>query len=205
VPERCLVPLPRSLPVADACLIEPLAVNLHSLALAHFDAGQRVCVVGAGMTGFGILAAAAARFRGAEVDIESEHDHGCVAAQRVGVGTQPSGAYDIVIEANGSEASIARAAEWCKPAGTVLMVAGYYSDKMFKVLPYVVKELHIIWGTYYGHHAAGRSVDSAAALLALHPEIAQAMITQRLPLDSAPEAFALIESETPSLKVVLEP
>ena len=85
------------------------------------------------------------------------------------------------------------------------MVAGYCSDKMFKLLPYVVKELHVIWGTYYGHHAAGRSVDSAAALLALHPEIAVAMITHRMPLDAAPEAFALIEAATPSLKVVLEP
>jgi threonine dehydrogenase-like Zn-dependent dehydrogenase len=205
VPQRCIVPLPRSLHVSDACLIEPLAVNLHSLALANFEAGQRVCVVGAGLTGFGILAAAAARFRGAEVDIDSEHDHGREAADRIGVGTTAGGLYDIVIEANGSEASIARAAEWCRPAGCVLMVAGYYSDKMFKLLPYVVKELHVIWGTYYGHHAAGRSVDSAAALLALHPEIAVAMITHRMPLDAAPEAFALIEAATPSLKVVLEP
>ena len=205
VPERCVVPLPRSLQAKDACLIEPLAVNLHSLALAQFRAGQRVCVVGAGLTGFGVLAAAAAKFRGAEVDMEAEHDHGREAAERIGVGTKPNGLYDIVIEADGSEDSIARAAEWCKPAGIVLLVAGYYSDKTFKVLPFVVKELHIIWGTYYGHHAAGRSVDSAASLLALHPEIAEAMITHRLPLDAAPEAFALIESATPSIKVVLEP
>jgi threonine dehydrogenase-like Zn-dependent dehydrogenase len=205
VPERCIVPLPRGLDARDACLIEPLAVNLHSLALARFRAGDRVCVVGANLTGFGLLAAAAAAFRGGGVDIELEHEHDRGAAERLGIGTRPSGLYDIVIEANGSEESIARAAHWCRPAGTVLLVAGYYSDKRISVGEYVAKEIHMVWGTWYGHHAAGRAVDSAAALLARRPEVAEALITHRMPLDAAPDAFALIESDEPSLKVVLEP
>jgi threonine dehydrogenase-like Zn-dependent dehydrogenase len=205
VPGRCIVPLPRGLDARDACLIEPLAVHLHSLALAGFAAGDRVCVVGANLSGFGLLAAAAAAFRGARVDFDAEHDHGRLAAERLGIGTRPSGQYDLVIEANGSEASIARAGEWCRPAGTVLLVAGYYSDKLLAVTPFVVKELKMIWGTWYGHHAAGRAVDSAAALLARRPEIAREVISHRMPLEAAPEAFALIESDAPSLKVVLEP
>jgi threonine dehydrogenase-like Zn-dependent dehydrogenase len=205
VPGRCIVPLPRGLDARDACLIEPLAVNLHSLALAGFQAGDRVCVVGANLSGFGLLAAVAAAFRGAQVDLDPEHEHGRAAAERLGIGTKPSGSYDLVIEANGSEESIAKAAEWCRPAGTVLLVAGYYSNKMLAVNPYVVKELTMVWGTWYGHHAAGRSVDSAAALLARQPAIARELITHRMPLDAAPEAFALIESDEPSLKVVLEP
>ncbi|MCH2172559.1 alcohol dehydrogenase catalytic domain-containing protein [Myxococcota bacterium] len=205
LPQRCLVPLPRGLEARDACLIEPLAVNLHSLALAGFKSGERVCVVGAGLTGFGLLAAAAAKFRGAVVDLDPEHDHGAAAAQRLGIGTDPTGHYDIVMEANGSEASIEKAAQWCRPAGTVLLVAGYYSDKRLSVQTYVAKELRMVWGTWYGHHAAGRSVDSAAALLARQPTIAAELISHRMPLDAATEAFALIESQTPSLKVVLEP
>jgi threonine dehydrogenase-like Zn-dependent dehydrogenase len=63
----------------------------------------------------------------------------------------------------------------------------------------------MIWGTYYGHHAAGRDADGAASLLARRPEIAQAVISHRLPLAAAREAFALVQSEAPSLKVVLEP
>ena len=205
VPQRCLVPLPRGLGAGDACLIEPLAVNLHSLALARFQAGDGVCVLGAGLTGFGVLAAAAAAFRGGVVDLEAGSDHGRLAAERLGIGTQPSGEYDIVIEADGAEESIARAAHWCRPAGTVLLVAGYYSDKLLTVGPYVAKEISMVWGTWYGHHAAGRSVDSAAALLARQPAIAEALISHRMPLEAAPDAFALIESGEPSLKVVLEP
>ena len=149
--------------------------------------------------------AVGAAFRGAEVALDPDCEQGREAAERLGIATRPSGEYDLVIEADGSEASIAKAADWCRPAGTVLLVAGYYADKTLSVLPFVVKELTMIWGTWYGHHAAGRAVDSAAALLARRPEIARALVSHRLPLDAAPEAFALIESDTPTLKVVLEP
>ena len=86
------------------------------------------------------------------------------------------------------------------------MVAGYYTEtKSLKVLPYITKELTVIWGTYYGHHSVGRDADSAASLLAQRPEIADSIITHRFPLDAARDAFQLVQSEEPSLKVVLEP
>ena len=104
-----------------------------------------------------------------------------------------------------SEQSIARAAELCRPGGTVLLVAGYYDDKLFRVLPFMVKELTVVWGTFYGHHAAGRAFDNAAMLLAQRPQIAAAMITHRFPLDAAAEAFATVTGPEPSIKVVVEP
>jgi len=206
VPERSIVPLPNSLDVSDACLIEPLSIHLHSLDLARLRGDQRVCVVGANMTGFGLLGGAGALYRGCEVAVEERADHALEAAERMGMSTRPDGLYDVVIEADGSEESIAAAAERAAPGGTVLMVAGYYTEfKNFKVLPFVAKELTVIWGTYYGHHAAGRDADSAASLLAQRPEIAESIITHRFPLEAAREAFDLVRSDTPSLKVVLEP
>lgn len=206
VPRRSLVPLPAGLDVRDACLIEPLAVHLHALALARLEGRHRVCIVGANATGFGLLGGVAALDRGCEVDLDEEAPHALEAAERLGLGIRPSDRYDVVIEADGSEAAIARAAERCRPGGTVLMVAGYYTEfKQFKVLPFVAKELTVVWGTYYGHHAAGRDADSAASLLARRPEIARAVVSHRFPLAAAREAFALVRSEAPSLKVVLEP
>ena len=206
MPERSIVPLPTGLDVGSACLIEPLSVNLHALALARLESRQRVCVVGANLTGFGLLGGVGALFRGCEVAVEERAEHALEAAERMGLRTQPEGLYDVVIEGDGSEVSIAAAAERCAPGGTVLMVAGYYSElKNFKVLPFVAKELTVIWGTYYGHHAAGRDADSAAALLAATPRSPHSIITHRFPLDAAREAFALVESDEPSLKVVLEP
>ena len=63
----------------------------------------------------------------------------------------------------------------------------------------------MVWGTFYGHHAAGRAFDNAAMLLAQQPEIARALITHRVPLDAAAEAFAIADGAEPSIKVVLEP
>ena len=206
VPERSIVPLPTGLEVGSACLIEPLSVNLHSLDLARLRGDQRVCVVGANMTGFGLLGGVGALYRGCEVAVEEKAPHALEAAERMGLGTRPEGLYDVVIEGDGSEESIAAAAERAAPGGTVLMVAGYYTEfKNFKVLPFVAKELTVIWGTYYGHHAAGRDADSAASLLAQRPEIAESIITHRFPLEAAREAFELVKSDQPSLKVVLEP
>lgn len=206
VPARSIVPLPTGLDVRDACLIEPLSVHLHAFALARLEGRQRVCVVGANLTGFGLLGGAAAKARGCEVDLDERAPHALAAAEQLGLGIHPCDRYDVVVEADGSEESIARAAELARPGGTVLMVAGYYSEfKRVKVLPFVAKELTVIWGTYYGHHAAGRDADSAASLLARRPEIARAVISHRFPLAAAREAFALVESEAPSLKVVLEP
>jgi threonine dehydrogenase-like Zn-dependent dehydrogenase len=206
VPRRSIVPLPAGLEVGSACLIEPLSVHLHALDLARLEGRHRVCVVGANMTGFGLLGGVAARHRGCEVDIDEAAPHALVAAEGMGLGIRPQGFYDVVLEAEGSEESIAAAADRCAPGGTVLMVAGYYTEfKRFKVLPFVAKELKVIWGTYYGHHAAGRDADAAASLLALRPEIARSIISHRFPLAAAREAFALVQSETPSLKVVLEP
>ena len=205
VPERCLVPLPSTLPVGDASLCEPLAVNLHSLALAGLQGGWRAAVCGAGRTGFGLLGAAGALWRGCSVDVEDTQDHLLEAAGRLGAGTTTSGTYDLVIEGDGSEASITRAAELCRPGGTVLLVAGYYDDKLFSVVPFMVKELTVVWGTFYGHHAAGRAFDNAAMLLAQRPEIADALVTHRVPLDAAAEAFAIAAGPEPSIKVVVEP
>ena len=63
----------------------------------------------------------------------------------------------------------------------------------------------MIWGTFYGHHAAGRDAEAAAALLARRPEIARSLITHRFPLEAAPEAFDLVRGPQASMKVVLEP
>jgi len=110
-----------------------------------------------------------------------------------------------VIEAGGSEAEIARAVDWCRPGGTVLLVAGYYANKTFPVTPCAVKELTMVWGTFYGHSSTGRDVDAAAALLARKPEIATTLITHRFPLEAAAEAFSFAGSDSESLKVVIEP
>ena len=70
----------------------------------------------------------------------------------------------------------------------------------------MMKEATLKWAFTYAQHAGGRDLDTAAALLARRPEIADTLITHRLPLTDAPAAFRLAEQRAAgAIKVVLEP
>ena len=199
-----LVPLPASLPLSDACLVEPLAVALHGLGRAGLEGGQRVGIVGAGS--IGLLAAAAARSRGCAVDVAGRHDAQLRAAELLGVGREPSGGYDLVVDAAGNEGSIARAVELARPGGALLLLGWDWERIVLPGVALAEKELVVRATMTYGHQSGARDVDAAAALLARTPEIAPAVISHRFPLDEAPRAFAVAtDRKGGAIKVVLEP
>ena len=63
VPERCIVPLPRSIDPDSGVLVEPLAVAVHGIRRARINGTMRVLAIGGGTIGLG--AAVAARAAGA--------------------------------------------------------------------------------------------------------------------------------------------
>ena len=116
-PARSLVPLPDGLAVEDACLVEPTAVAWHACRLAGVGPETRVAVVGGGA--IGLMAVASARAMGAaEVSLEARYPHQIELGERLGA-TTPSGLYDVVIEAAGSESALHRSAELARPHGTM--------------------------------------------------------------------------------------
>ena len=117
VPEYSLLALPAQLDVKDACLIEPAAIAWHGVRRAQVQPGKRFLVVGGGS--IGLLAAAAARHQGFDVDVDARHDHQLAAAERLGSG-RPSGDYDVVLDAAGCESSMARSAEAARPGGRIV-------------------------------------------------------------------------------------
>lgn len=84
VDPRALVELPAGLDVADAGLVEPVAVAVHGLNLTGVEPGQRIAVVGGGS--IGLCTVAAARARGAEADLVARHAHQVAAGERLGAG-----------------------------------------------------------------------------------------------------------------------
>lgn len=203
VPDYTLVPLPAALDVRDACLVEPAAVAWHGMRRAAVQPGERVAIVGGGS--IGLLAAAAARRMGHQVDVETRHRHQREAAERLGAG-EASGLYDVVVDAAGSESGLARAAGLARPEGRVVLLGVYHGLIPFPGVPALVKELTIVNAMAYGRHDGVRETEEVAAMLAEQPDIARTLITHRFPLDDVAEAFRVANDRAAgAIKVVLEP
>jgi threonine dehydrogenase-like Zn-dependent dehydrogenase len=204
VPERCLVPLPAGVAVADACLIEPLAVALHGLNLVDHRAPQRTAIVGAGTIGLAALAAVASR--GGTASVVARHDHQRSAVDRLGGSNEVDGNYDLVVETAGTGDALAHAVRLAKPGGTVLLLSMHWSSTPTPGVGMWMKEVRLVPSMMYCTGPAGREIDRAAAVLATDPRIGPAIITHRFPLSAATEAFATARDRAAgSIKVVLEP
>lgn len=203
VPERCLVPLAAGVDVADACLVEPLAVAVHGMRRAGLRGDQRVAVVGGGT--IGLCSVAAARASGAEVALIARHDAQREAGARLGA-VEATDGYDLVVDAAGTRPALETALALCRPGATLLLVATYWSGFELPGFALCMKEVNVVPASMYGRAGPSRDVDVAAGLLARQREIAPALITHRFPLEAAPEAFrTAADRRAGAIKVVLEP
>ncbi len=204
VPQQNLVALPAGLDVQDACLVEPGAVAWHGVRRAQVQHGERVVVVGGGS--IGLLCAAALRYQGHPVDLEARHPHQRAAADRLGAGA-PSGSYDVVLEAVGTESGIARCADLARPGGRIILLGVFPETAPVPGTIGLVKELSWIFAMAYGRDPDGvREVERTAAMLAANPDIARTLVTHRFPLDDAAEAFRVASDRAAgAIKVVLHP
>jgi threonine dehydrogenase-like Zn-dependent dehydrogenase len=204
VPERSIVPLPNNVSAADACLVEPLAVAAHGIRRLDLQPGARVAIIGAGAVG---LAAAAVLTPYIDtVHVAARHDAQKAAAERLGAALDPQGEYDLVIECAGNSAALAEAARLCRPRGTLLILATYWSGAELPAMDVCMKNLTVCGSSMYGRQGLVRDVEMAAQLMASRPELAGTLITHRLPLDAAAEAFGIAgDRRAGAIKVVLEP
>ncbi len=201
VPERCLVPLPSTLDVMDACLIEPLAVALHGLRKAQLSGGTRVAVVGGGA--IGLCTVAGAVDASAEVGLVARYPHQVEAGGKLGA-KEIDGTYDLVVECAGTESAINEAVALCKPNGQLLLLGTYWDGLNFPHYAVAQKDLTLFATMMYGSSSVGRDCDLAAALLARKPEIARALITHRFTLEEAAKGFEVArDRKSGAIKVQL--
>jgi threonine dehydrogenase-like Zn-dependent dehydrogenase len=204
-PAARLVPLPPGLDVRDACLVEPASVSWHALRLANTGPGKRVAVVGGGA--LGLLAVAGARRMGVDdVALEARHTHQWEAGERLGAHAGTDGVYDVVVEAGGTPASLARSIELVGPGGTVVALGVHLGAVELDWTALFHREARVIPSLGYCRSEEGREMEQAAAMLADDPEIARALITHRFPIDDAAEAFRVAaDRRAGAIRVVIEP
>lgn len=203
VPPECLVPLPAGLAMADASLVEPLAVSWHALKMVSAAPGERILVVGGGSVG--LLTVAAARAMGLAVSLEARHDHQREAGERLGAHT-PKGQYDITVEAAGTDSALQTCVSRTAPGGRIALVGMATGDRRVPSIPFVMNELTLTGCNCYANGPGGHDFAEAAAVLAADPEIAATVITHRFPLAEAAAAFRVAADRgAGAIKVVLQP
>lgn len=203
VPQHCIVPLPKGVRVEDASLVEPLAVAVHGLRLAGFTQEMRVAVVGGGA--IGQCAVAAVAHVGAEVALHARHDAQRAAGERLGA-REVEGDYDLVIDCAGTASALELACKIARPGAQMVLLASYWDGFAPPGMAITAKEIRIVPSFMYGRGPDGRDVDAAATVLGANAKIPEAIITHRLPLDAAREAFDLArDRKSGAIKVVLLP
>ena len=180
-------------------------MSWHALRLGGTAPGKRVAVVGAGA--LGLLAVAGARRMGADdVALEARHPHQREAGERLGARIGADGVYDVVVEAAGSEASLARSIELAAPRGTVVVLGVHLGAVSLDWMPLFHREASVVPSLGYCRHDDRREMEDAAAMLADDPEIASALITHRFPIEDAGEAFRVAgDKSSGAIRVVIEP
>jgi threonine dehydrogenase-like Zn-dependent dehydrogenase len=200
---RCAKLVPHSVPLEDACLVEPLAVALHGINRAGVLPGARVLVIGAGP--IGLCTIAAARGLGASVDLLAHRPRRIEAGERLGANTAVGTEYDIVLEAAGTQSSMDEAVSRVRHGGTIGILGNFW-DPVALGLDFQMKEVSLVPAFTYGHHHGISEFEDAIRLLGATPELPPAIITHRFSLDDATEAFRVAaDRSTGAIKVVVQP
>jgi threonine dehydrogenase-like Zn-dependent dehydrogenase len=201
LPLRNLHKVPDSIPTEHAVFIEPVAAACEILDQVKIPKGSPVAVLGDGK--LGLLVAQVLQANGANVHLYGKHRDKMRLVEPAGVTSEilpkklPIAAWQFVVDATGSSAGLKAAVSMCVPRGTVIMKSTVHGLVSIDTAPAIVNEITLV-GSRCGRFEA------ALPLLASGKVKVGSMISEELPLDRAPQAFAHAAKKG-VLKVLLRP
>jgi len=201
LPVRNLHRVPKSIPDDHAVFIEPVAAACEILDQIKIAPREKVAVLGDGK--LGLLIAQVLNAHGAQVHLFGRRRHKLAIAERAGVAAElikrnlPERAYPIVIDATGSADGLRAAIAMCIPRGTVVMKSTVHGLVPIDTAPAIVNEITLV-GSRCGRF------EPAIRLLASNKVRVADLISEKFPLDRAPEAFARAATKG-ILKILLHP
>ncbi|HYA17193.1 MAG TPA: alcohol dehydrogenase catalytic domain-containing protein [Bryobacteraceae bacterium] len=199
LPERNLHVVPDSVSSEAAVFTEPLAAACEIPDQVSIPAGARVAVLGDGK--LGLLIAQVLRANGLRIHQFGRHPEKLRLAEAAGVTTEiagdkmPVAEYGWVVDATGSPAGLKTAIQMTEPRGTVILKSTVHGEVPVDTAPVIVNEITLV-GSRCGRF------EPALALLESRKIDVEAMISERMPLRDAAQAFARA-AERGVLKVLL--
>jgi threonine dehydrogenase-like Zn-dependent dehydrogenase len=86
-----------------------------------------------------------------------------------------------------------------------LLLASYWEGLVLPSFVITLKEIRVVPSSLYDHRHATTDFEAAAEILAVNPDVADVLITHRLPLDDAVRAFEIAADRAAgAIKIVLE-
>jgi alcohol dehydrogenase len=201
LPEANLHVLPDSLPTELAVFTEPLAAACEILDQVRLSCSSEVAVLGDGK--LGLLIAQTLHAYGHKVYQFGHHAEKLRVSREAGIHTAlagedlPRAAFHWVVDATGSAAGLRAAVQMVRPRGTVILKSTVHGMVPVDTAPVVVNEITLI-GSRCGRF------DPALRLLEHGLVNVAALISERMMLSQAPEAFARAACKD-CLKVLLRP
>ncbi|MBM4336734.1 MAG: zinc-binding dehydrogenase [Deltaproteobacteria bacterium] len=213
VPAVCFIPVSGGLDPGALCFAEPLANGLRCLDHPEVRQAKSALVIGAGPIGLSCLAAArvygvsdvwvvegrarrreAALRLGAERVLDPAEDVRAEVARRFGPGPE------LVIEAVGLPETIERAQRLVRPRGTVFLMGLCLDELPMRPIRWLLNELTLrsSLGCELEEHRRAVELIGSGAI------DAAPLITRRIALSEAPEAFAALAAGADEIKVVVE-
>jgi (R,R)-butanediol dehydrogenase/meso-butanediol dehydrogenase/diacetyl reductase len=217
VEEHQLVPLPDGVSYEEGALIEPAAVAAYGVERGGVKPGDRVLVTGGGP--IGALAALCARAAGAsEVFVSEPNPDRRARAEALGVATvlDPATAdvpetlrertrglgVDVAIECSGHPRGLETAVRSARKRGTVAQVGLFVGPATVEPMLWSLNELTIVGTWCYWAYEFERVV----AQIAAGDLPVERIVTSRVELDGAPDAFASLASgRADEIKVLIAP
>ena len=228
ISERSPHPLPDTISFEEGATLEPLATSLHAVGLAQPATGETVVVLGVGIIGLGcvqairatvdchIIAVDASAKRlemaqqlGADATVNlTETDPVEVVIELTG-GAQPverfgvrGGNADVVIDCAGAKASPNQGLTMLKQLYGRLVFVALFERQPELDFNQVVRKHVTIQGSWAW---TGDDYRQAIALVQSDRVDRRPLISYALPLEEAPEAFAIQDRPDAAIKVLLKP
>ncbi|MBT8162904.1 MULTISPECIES: L-idonate 5-dehydrogenase [Arthrobacter] len=207
LPSRMLRPLPATLGLRTAALVEPASVAWHAVSRAGNVAGKTALVIGSGP--IGALAVAVLKRAGASRIVAVDmHDKPLEIARAVGADEVLKGddaeaiaavEADVVIESSGSHFGLASAIKGAVRGGKVVMVGLLPSgpQPVFISLA-ITRELELL-----GSFRFNDEIDEVITALADGSLYVDPVVTHEFTLDKGLEAFEVAKNSAESGKVLL--